>query len=60
MNSAEGIAKAFHESYERQAGDYNYTTRKSSAVPWEAVPDNNKRLMIAVATDLLDQGIIKT
>lgn len=59
-DTAERIAQAFHESYERQAGDHNYTTRKASAVPWETVPDNNKRLMIAVVTDLLDQGIIKT
>lgn len=55
---AERIAKAFHESYERQAPDYGYKTREASAVPWEVVPDANRSLMVAVVQDLLDQGVI--
>ena len=47
------LAKLFHETYERLAPSYNYETRKASAVPWEQVPDNNKRLMIAVAAEVL-------
>lgn len=58
MKTAERIAKAFHESYERQASEFNYKTREASAKPWEDVPANNKDLMIAVVQDLLDEGVI--
>lgn len=56
----EKIAQAFHESYERQASAHSYETRKSSAVPWDDVPANNKALMMAVVRDLFDRGIIDT
>jgi hypothetical protein len=49
----EQLAQLFHETYERLAPDFSYQTRKASAVPWESVPDNNKRLMIAVAGEIL-------
>jgi hypothetical protein len=52
------IAKAFHESYERQAPAYRYKTKEESAVPWEKVPNKNKLLMVAVVADLLDKGVI--
>jgi len=55
---AERVAKAFHESYERQAPSVGYETRKDSAVPWENVPENNRQLMIRVASDLLVRGVI--
>lgn len=55
---AEQIAMAFHESYERQASDHKYETRKESAVSWYKVPDKNRSLMIAVVRDLLKKGII--
>jgi hypothetical protein len=55
---AEEIAKAFHESYERQAPQFSYETREASAKPWEEVPANNKKLMVAVVQDLLDKGVI--
>lgn len=58
MDNAERIAIAFHESYERQAPAFGYKTRKESAVPWRDVPEANKKLMIAVAQDLLDQKVI--
>lgn len=58
LRRAEQIAKAFHESYERQAAAHDYTTREASAKPWESVPDNNRSLMIAVAQDLLERKII--
>lgn len=54
----EEIAQAFHETYERLAGEFNYTTRKASAVPWADVPENNKNLMVAVVAELLDKGTI--
>ncbi len=58
MTSAENVAEAFHESYERQAPSFNYGTRKASSKPWDGIPSNNKRLMIAVVQDLLDRGVI--
>lgn len=59
MTEAEEIARAFHESYERLAPEFNYKTRERSAIPWDDVPENNKDLMIAVALDLLESGVIE-
>lgn len=59
MSRAQDVAKEFHESYERQAGDFGYETRAASAVPWEDVPMANKELMIATVQDLLDRGVIR-
>lgn len=56
---AEAVARAFHESYERQAPAHGYTTRERSRKSWRDVPADNKQLMIAVARDLLDRGIIR-
>jgi hypothetical protein len=53
------VAKAFHESYERQAPNFGYKTREASAVPWEDVPAQNQDLMRAVIKDLLDRSIIR-
>ncbi len=47
--TAEAIARAFHDHYERLAPDFGYKTREASAVPWEDVPEANRRLMIATA-----------
>ena len=49
---AKELAKKFHESYERLATEFNYKTRKASAVAWDDVPENNKALMIAVCREL--------
>lgn len=46
---SEQLARLFHETYERLAPNFGYETRPDSAVPWEDVPERNKRLMIAVA-----------
>ncbi len=54
IRSADQLAQLFHEAYERLAPDYGYKTRNESAVPWEDVPDPNKRLMIAVVQVVLD------
>jgi hypothetical protein len=56
--TAENIAKEFHESYEANAPRFSYKTRIASRVPWEDVPENNRRLMIEVCRDLLARGII--
>lgn len=57
--NAEEVARAFHEVYEGQAPDHDYKTRKASAVPWEDVPDKNKRLMVSVVTELARRGVIR-
>jgi hypothetical protein len=56
--SAERVARAFHEAYERLAPEFNYETREASAKPWEEVPEQNRDLMIAVVVELQDDGII--
>lgn len=56
--TAEQIAQAFHEAYERLAPDFGYRTREASAKPWAEVPGQNKSLMIAVVRSLLDSGVI--
>lgn len=47
------IARQFHETYERLAPAFGYTTREESAVPWDEVPERNRKLMIAVVEHLL-------
>ena len=53
--TAEELAQLFHETYERLAPEYGYTTRKTSAVPWSEVPEPNKSLMIAVAEKVMEE-----
>lgn len=53
--SPEELARSFHESYEKLAPSHGYETRKDSAVPWEAVPEKNKKLMIATAGAVLEK-----
>jgi hypothetical protein len=45
----------FHETYERLAPAYGYRTRPESAVPWDQVPETNRRLMVAVAAEILNR-----
>ena len=47
----EQMARAFHETYERLAPSFGYETRKASAAPWEQVPENNRKLMIATVAE---------
>lgn len=58
VDTAEEIARAFHEAYERLAPDCEYETRMESRVDWDDVPANNRRLMIKVAAELLERGVI--
>ena len=53
MPDAESVAKLFHETYERLAPTFGYETRLATKVPWDDVPERNKRLMIAVTAELL-------
>lgn len=47
MNTAETLAQAFHETYERLAPQFEYETREASAKPWDEVPQQNRALMVA-------------
>lgn len=58
MDYADFVARAFHEAYEKLAPAYSYRTRKASAVPWEDVPEKNKRLMVAVCRSLIRAKVI--
>ncbi len=51
--TAEELAQLFHETYERLAPEHDYETRKASAVPWDQVPEPNRRLMTAVCDEIL-------
>lgn len=53
VDPAEVLARRFHEAYERLAPDFGYETRPESAVPWEQVPEANRRLMIAVVKEVM-------
>lgn len=53
------IAQQFHETYERLAPKFGYTTRVESRVGWDNVPDENRELMIATINNLLARGVIK-
>lgn len=52
---SEELAQAFHSAYERLAPSFGYETRKASAVPWEQIPEQNRKLMIAVAGEIQRQ-----
>jgi hypothetical protein len=53
FQNPESLAQAFHEAYERLAPQFGYRTREASAKPWHEVPENNRRLMIAVCREIL-------
>ncbi len=53
MPDAESVARFFHEAYERLAPYFSYETREATRVPWENVPERNKRLMIAATSEVL-------
>ena len=52
--TAETLAQKFHETYERLAPSFGYKTREASAQPWAEVPEQNKKLMIAVCAEIID------
>lgn len=57
--TTERIAREFHLAYERLAPAHGYETREASRTAWEAVPEQNRSLMIATVHDLLLHGIIR-
>ena len=52
--TAEELAMLFHNAYVKHAPTYQYATLPYQAVPWNKRPEANRRLMIAVATDILN------
>ena len=50
---AEMLAQEFHANYERLAPALSYQTRAESAKPWSELPENNRRLMVAVCREML-------
>lgn len=52
-NDRRAIAKRFRETYERLAPQFGYRTRKETSKPWDQMPEQNKRLMIAVCAEIL-------
>lgn len=58
MYNAEKVAKAFHETYERLAPAFGYKTRSETALSWSDIPLPYKDLMVAVAKELIDSGLL--
>jgi hypothetical protein len=50
---AERLAIRFHLLYEQLAPSFGYETRPASAKPWAEVPEQNRRLMVAVCEAIL-------
>jgi len=59
MSRHERIAAEFHRVYEEWAPAHGYETRRESAVPWEEVPEANRRLMTATVASLCRMGVIE-
>lgn len=55
----EQLAQEFHAIYESLAPEFGYQTRRESAKPWQEVPENNRRLMIAVCQEILRRHPLK-
>jgi len=55
VDLAEEVAALFHDTYEQLAPRFDYQTRRRSAVPWEQVPENNRRLMVATVRVVLSR-----
>jgi hypothetical protein len=50
----DAAAKLFHDTYERLAPQYGWKTQAASAVTWEALPTNQRELMVRVVNVVLD------
>lgn len=55
---AEWIARCFHAAYERRAPEFGWETQERSRTEWDDVPEENRKLMIAVVEELLESGLI--
>ena len=52
---AEDLARTFHRVYEKLAPKYGYKTKRKTRKDWHRLPENNKKLMIAVAWVILNK-----
>lgn len=59
IEHAERIARHFHEEYERLAPKHGWETQERTRVAWEALPAENRQLMISVVIVLMRKGIIQ-
>jgi hypothetical protein len=57
-DAIDAVAREFHETYERLAPAFGYQTRLASAVAWDEVPEDNKRLMRCVVAELIERDVI--
>lgn len=48
MKDAEDVARRFHEVYETLAPSFGWETQERSSVPWDELPEENRKLMVAV------------
>jgi hypothetical protein len=55
--TAEQIARAFHETYIRLAPESGMVPIPP-AIPWDALPEQDRALMTAVMQELLDAGVL--
>ena len=55
LPSAEALAKWFHDTHEALAPEYGYETRAETRVPWAELPENNRSLMVAVASKFIEE-----
>ena len=53
--TGELLARTFHNAYERLAPSFGYQTRDDSRQPWEEVPEQNRKLMVATAEAVIAQ-----
>ncbi len=57
------LAKFMHERYEKYVYIFGWNTQEKTKVPFEDLPEENKKTMLAVARDILsslqDKAIIK-
>jgi hypothetical protein len=51
----EDLAQFIHEQYERLAPAFGYETRNISKLPFDEIPENNRKLMIAVSILVLEK-----
>lgn len=55
IRAPEDLAMLFHAIYETMAPSHGYKTRDESRVEWEALPEANRSLMVAVCSEVLDR-----
>lgn len=53
------VARSFHEVYEELAPTHGWKTQERSQVPWNDVPEGNRKLMVATVDRLIDDGVIE-